>query len=30
VKEYHEQEALVFALAGLRILKGEDTPKEYE
>jgi butyrate kinase len=30
VKEYHEQEALVFALAGLRILKGEDIPKEYE
>jgi butyrate kinase len=30
VKEYHDQEALVFALAGLRILKGEDIPKEYE
>lgn len=30
VTEYHEQEALIFALAGLRILKGEDTAKEYE
>jgi butyrate kinase len=29
VKEYHEQEALVFALAGLRVLKGEERPKKY-
>ena len=30
VKEYHEQEALVFALAGLRVLRGEDRTKQYE
>ena len=30
VKEYHEQEALVFALAGLRVLRGEERTKQYE
>jgi butyrate kinase len=30
VKEYHEQEAFVFALAGLRALRGEDRTKQYE
>ena len=30
LKEYHEQETLVFALAGLRVLRGEDKPKQYE
>jgi butyrate kinase len=29
VKEYPEQEALVCALAGLRVLRGEDKPKQY-
>ena len=29
VKEYHEQEALVFSLAGLRVLKGGERPKKY-
>ena len=30
VKTYPEQEALVFAQAGLRVLKGEERPKKYE
>jgi butyrate kinase len=30
VKTYPEQEALVFAQAGLRVLKGEEKPKKYE
>ena len=30
VKTYPEQEALVFAQAGLRVLKGQERPKKYE
>jgi butyrate kinase len=29
VREYPEQEALAFALAGLRVLRGEERPKKY-
>jgi len=30
VKTYPEQEAIVFAQAGLKVLRGEETPKKYE